>query len=93
MATASQDQVIDLDAVETLPRGRKATFDQDLLDLFASVPKGKAIAVGSRKVNPADAEARGKVRSILVKHWEQARGTKGTVRFSTEGVPQVFDKR
>ncbi len=88
MATMS-DEFIDVDAVETSPRGRKPVLDQSLVDLLKKVPEGKAVRLAKTFGN-VEKERRSAVSATIRKHWTAAHpGVKPRIDFTAEGVPQV----
>jgi len=85
---AMTDAFIDVDEVQTSPRGRSKVLDQGLLDLLATVPEGKAIALAGTFGKVAK-EKRQAVAAVIRKHWTEVQATKPRIDFSPEGVPQV----
>lgn len=83
------DEFIDVDAVETSPRGRKPVLDATLLGILKKVPNGKAVRLAGTFGNvPKD--QRSAASATIRKHWNAAHpGVKPRIDFTAEGVPQV----
>ena len=86
--------VIEGDAVETLPRGRRSEHDPVFVDALRTVPVGKAGRLTSMAVDPTNAAAKAKVASIIRKHAEIAWGDGACkVNWTAQGVPQATRTR
>lgn len=83
-------RLIKSDEVVSLPRGRKATFDGNLLKVLASI-KGDSYGVLDEEFPPTmDASKRSAISGTIRKHWEKANpGSKCSVKWTPDGVPQV----
>jgi hypothetical protein len=89
MATKMNDEFIEVDEVETLPRGRKPNLDSNLVNLLKQVPEGKAVRLGGT-FGQVPKENRPSVSAVIRKHWAAAHpGTKARIDFTRDGVPQV----
>lgn len=85
-------KIIDASEVSILPRGRKATFDGDLLDALAQIPSGQFGVLDEEFGAVESKEDRSKVASTIRKHWEKVHGTTCTIRWSVDGFAQVGEK-
>jgi hypothetical protein len=85
-------RLIEASEVSILPRGRKATYDGDLLDAIAQIAPGQA-GVLDQEFGPVDLADRSKVAGVIRKHWERVHGTKCSIRWSVDGFPQVFEAK
>lgn len=82
-------RIVKAGEISTLPRGRKATFDGNLLDVLAQI-KGDNFGVLDEEFGSvSDATERAKVAGVIRKHWAKVHGTKCTVRWSQDGFAQV----
>lgn len=92
-APLATDEVIDLEDVQTSPRGRKPNLDDGLVKLLKSVPSGKAIRLGKTFGNVAK-DQRSAVSATIRKHWKAAHGenSKPRIDFTSDGVAQVRNR-
>lgn len=75
--------------LSTLPRGRKATYDETLLDVLRQI-KGDNFGVLDEEFGAvSDSAERAKVAGVIRKHWSKVHDSKCTIRWSVEGFPQV----
>lgn len=82
-------KLISANEVKTLPRGRKATFDDALLKALSQVKDGNFGVLDSEFGAVAEDE-RGKVSATIRKHWAKSHnGGKCQIRWSPEGFAQV----
>ena len=83
-------KTIKLSEVKTLPRGRRAEFDSDLLDALAQIKAGTAGVLDEEFGAVTDKVDRSRIQGVIRKHWERVHsGTKCSVRWSPEGFAQV----
>lgn len=83
---------IDVDTVQYVKRGRKATIDTALVEALRKLPKGKAIALTSLKQNPKAptyANDKARVASSIRTACKAANLTGFRILWSPDGVPQV----
>lgn len=85
-------RTISTDEVATLPRGRKATYDDALLKVLRTVKPGKALVLdeefGTDPITEKDEKAR--IGGIIRNHWRHVRDDEVSVKWSPEGYPQVM---
>lgn len=82
-------KVIKADEVKTLPRGRKATFNAELVKVLGQIKNG-TFGVLDTEFKSVPVDDRQKVSAEIRKHWAQAHpGTKCQVRWSPDGYAQV----
>lgn len=83
---------IDVDTVQFVKRGRKASLDQKLVDALKAIPKGKAIALQSLKQDPKAATYatdKARIASSIRTACKAAGLTGYRILWSPQGVPQV----
>lgn len=82
-------RIVKASEVSTLPRGRKATFDGNLLAILQQI-KGDNFGVLDEEFGAVtDPTERAKVAGTIRKHWLKVHGTKCTIRWSADGFAQV----
>ena len=82
------DEFIEIEEISVTPRGRKAVIDPVLAAKLANIPEGKAVVLTS--IGSVAKPERAKVSQKIRKHWQAVRPDNCQIRYSTEGVPQVF---
>lgn len=83
-------RLIKSEDVVSLPRGRKATFDGELLKVLASIKPGQFGLLDTEFPNVKTAGDKSKVSGIIRKHWAKSHpGTKVKVLWTPDNVPQV----
>ncbi len=94
-AVASVDEVVEISDIQISPRGRKAEFDNELLEKIRNLPTDKGLRLVSMQVDdPTNKSQTQTVGGKIRKHWREVFGTesgapKPRIDFSTEGVPQL----
>jgi hypothetical protein len=85
-------EFIDENEIEGVKRGRKTTVPTELVDLFKTMPKGKAVRLPSYKgdvSDPVEYKAyKGAISGTIRKAGELA-GVKVSITWSLDGIPQV----
>lgn len=81
--------LISVDEVRTTPRGRQASYDDELLALLGDMSPGQAAALEG--LATPDKTKRSAVSANIRKHFRAAHGedVKCRIEYSPEGVPQV----
>jgi len=83
-----RDEIIEVTEVIPSPRGKRMTFDNELLEIFKRLPKGKAARL-SGTFGQVSSEERQRVVHSIKRHWGKVRSDNPSINFSPEGVPQV----
>lgn len=86
-------RLIEASEVSILPRGRKAVYDGDLLDVLAQITGGQVGVLDEEFGAVTDPAERSKVAGTIRKHWERVHGTKCSIRWSVDGFPQVYEAK
>lgn len=81
-------KIIKANEVQTLPRGRKATFKPELLATLKKIT-GTNFGVLDEEFGVVEPSKRQAVSAEIRKHWSQVHTTKCSVRWSPEGFAQV----
>lgn len=95
MAKNDDSMFISIDEVEVAPRGRKAQWDDELLDLLGKLKKDQAVRLTDKQVEPTDDEKaqtaeRAKVSAVIRKHFRKAHnGQNCRIDYTSDGIPQV----
>ena len=81
--------IIDESDVQRTPRGRKASYDKELLDLLSQLTPGSAARLDAL-VEP-DKDKRSAVSANIRKHFTAAHGEDSSCRieYAPDGTPQV----
>lgn len=88
MARAT-DQIISAADVKVSPRGRQATLNGDLLDLFQKLEPGQA-ALLTGSFGEVEKAKRSTVSATIRRHWDHVRkDDEMRIDYTPEGVPQV----
>lgn len=85
-------EIVDADSIQFVKRGRKATLDQDLIEVLRTLPIGKALVLQSLKQNPQAptyATDKSRVASSIRTACKAAGIAGASIKWSPEGVPQV----
>lgn len=83
-------RLIKSEEVVSLPRGRKVSFDGELLKVLASIKPGNFGLLDTEFPNVKTAADKSKVSGIIRKHWEKANpGSKCSVKWTPDNIPQV----
>jgi hypothetical protein len=86
---ATLGTIISEDEVQRTPRGRKAVYDQELVELLSTLTPGNAARLDG--LQETDKDKRSAVSAHIRKHFAAAQGddVKCRVEYTSEGVPQV----
>jgi hypothetical protein len=87
-------EFIEESEIEAVRRGRKSTVQQELVEAFRTMPKGKAIRITDLALDPKSEDYKNDKAStsaILRSAGKQA-GVEVTIAWSMAGVPQVSTK-
>ena len=82
-------EIIPVEDVQRSPRGRKATYSADMLELLAQLTPDTALALTG--LGNVDKDQRSSVSANIRKHFTHVHGddVKCRIEYSPEGVPQV----
>jgi hypothetical protein len=82
-------EIIREDEVQRTPRGRTATYDDELLALLSTLEPGMAARLDALAVT--DKDQRSSTSAHIRKHFEEVHGedAKCRIDYSPDGVPQV----
>lgn len=87
-------RIIKASEVVTLPRGRKATFNADLVKTLKGLKAGSFGVLDEEFPAAVDKDTRAKVSGIVRKHWSAAHpGVKCAIRWTPEGFAQVGEAK
>lgn len=84
-------EFIDEGDMESVKRGRKSTVPQELIDLLATLPVGKACVLKDYAGDPTDEGYKSykATASATIRSAGKQAGVKVTISWSPAGVPQV----
>lgn len=84
-------EFIDEADIQSVKRGRKSQVPQELVDLIAKIPAGKAVVVKDLALDPKDEDYKSRKASIssTIRQAGRISGREVAISFSPSGVPQV----
>lgn len=83
-----KDEIIEATEIIPSPRGKKMIFNDELLETFKRLPKGKAARL-SGTFGQVSTDERQKVVHAIKRHWGLVRNDRPSINFTPEGIPQV----
>lgn len=85
-------EFINSDEIEFVKRGRKSNVDPKLVTMLSQLPKGKAVVIGSMKIDPKAGNFRtekSRISSQIRTACRQANLNQFRILWTPNGIPQV----